>query len=292
MRLAIISASIALVCVLQPANAQWQPRGNGDCGGMDVGCSVGSTPANNRCFPGAVARTAVCWDNRTGGDPPNFRANNCSASGRWCTYKSVAADQCAGGGAPSAKYECTPAPQQPIQGAEVGVYHIDVVREPKGVADTVADCLRDNVCSTVLSVAASQVGIPPNAMRFARTAVVVSDALQNPTSEETHSSIKPPPGLRVCRVNIRTLSVVPAAGDRASVFSLTATSPEIAIYTWTPIQSLGQGRAWYDGYVTVTFVPVNTPAERCSVTDTRYNYGCRGGQGVNQGLPACSTVDM
>jgi len=75
--------------------------------------------------------------------------------------------------------------------------------------------------------------------------------------------------------NIHSLSVDPAEGDRASLFSLTATSPEVAIYAWTPIKGAGQGRGWYDGYVTVTFVPVNTPAERCSVTDTKYNYVCR-----------------
>ena len=204
MRISILVSSLVFIGSFQSADAQWSPKSSGDCGGMDVGCSAGSTPIRSRCVPGGVARSAVCWDSRRGGDPPNFRANNCSASGSWCTYKSVGADQCVGGGAPGAKYDCTPGPQQPIQGAQIGVYHINPVRDAKTPYETVNDCLGDNVCSVIVSAVAAEIGIPPNVIRMANAARFVSDALQHPGSEETRYSIAPPQGYRICRVNIRT----------------------------------------------------------------------------------------
>ena len=294
MRSAVVVAFACLLCSVQMVSAQWNQKGSGDCGGNDVGCSAGPTPSPSRCFTNAVARMAVCWDNRASGDPANFRENKCSTAlgGAWCTYKSVTADQCAGGGAPGRKYECTAGSQHPILNAEVGIYHVNPVRKPKTVLDAVQDCLNDSVCSQLASMAAAQIGISPTAIKVAKAAAFVSDAAQHPESEETHYSITPPPGYRVCRVNIRTHSVNPPEGDRASVFSITAESSGIAIYTWTPKQRAGGGRSWYDGHLTVTFVPGATPAEVCSVTGSKYNYGCRGGKGTNKGLPACSTVDL
>lgn len=87
-------------------STQWASKGVGDCSGRDVGCSAGPMPANNRCHAGTVGQTAVCWDNRPQGYPSSFEAQ-CRPSAVWCTYKSINANQCVGGGAPGRMYECT-----------------------------------------------------------------------------------------------------------------------------------------------------------------------------------------
>jgi hypothetical protein len=86
--------------------------------------------------------------------------------------------------------------------------------------------------------------------------------------------------------------VVPASGNRASLFSITARSSSIAIYTWTPIKGFGQGRSWYDGYVSVVFAPVGDSVASCSVTENPRNYSCRGAHGVNKGLQACGRASL
>jgi hypothetical protein len=290
MRFAITLASTFFIGSFQIASAQWVPNGNGDCTGLDVACSKGPLPVKSRCFPGTTAHSAVCWDNRPTGDDPNFRENNCSSASAWCIYKSVSANQCTGGGAPGRKYDCpATTPAQQIPNAQITVFHIDRVRGAKTPWQTVTDCMKDDVCSAIASLAATQLGVPPNVMRMARVAAVV--VAQGSDSEETRSTITPPQGYRVCRVNIRTLSVVPGTGDRASYLSVTAQPSSIGVYTWTPHLGVGKGRSWWEGYVTVTFVPTATPTGVCSITEA-YHYSCRGASGFNGDRLACSTVDM
>jgi hypothetical protein len=110
--------------------------------------------------------------------------------------------------------------------------------------------------------------------------------------------MSPAEGYKVCHVQVRTVSVVPASGDRASLFSLTATSNGVSIYTWTPRQKTGQGRSWYDGYVAITFVkaslyPQYLTAGKCTIPATgKKAYACRGAKGVNKGLKACGSAAL
>jgi hypothetical protein len=171
----------------------------------------------------------------------------------------------------------------------LGVYHINPVRHPKTIGDVVSECLNHSVCNAVFSSAASSAGLPPDALRMARAAAFVKLNF-NSDSEDTNYRITPPPGYRVCSVHINTQSVVPASGDRASLFSLVAKPHEVAIYTWTPIRGFGRGKAFYDGFVSVTFAAVHAPV-LCSINGDR-RYACRGATGVNKGLPACSAANL
>jgi hypothetical protein len=173
--------------------------------------------------------------------------------------------------------------------AIVQVFHINPKREARTPWNEMSNCLKDTVCSQLVSIAASQIGVPPNAVRLASVAAQVSAP---PRSEETRYSIAPPSGYFVCRAYVRTQSVVPATGDRASVFSLTANRSGIAIYTWTPRRGIGKGRSWYDGFVTVVFEASGSSSANCSVTEQGQNYGCRGARGVNKGQPACSSAQL
>jgi hypothetical protein len=125
-------------------------------------------------------------------------------------------------------YECTSTGwREPIQGAQFRVFHINPVRDAKSPFDTIQDCLNNNVCSTLLSAAAAYVGVPPNALSMLKAGAYVYNAVSQPGSEETKYHIQPPPDYKICRVDVRTLSVLPNTGDRASLLSLTAKSAEI-----------------------------------------------------------------
>jgi hypothetical protein len=116
--------------------------------------------------------------------------------------------------------------------------------------------------------------------------------------EETRYAIPALGGRKVCRVQVRTTSVVPATGDRASLFSLSAIRSGVAIYTWTPRQGIGAGRTWWDGMVFVAHVKDALADEyarsgRCSVPEApSAAYQCRGSSGVNHGLAACGAKDL
>lgn len=69
--------------------------------------------------------------------------------------------------------------------------------------------------------------------------------------EEGHYSLEVPAGYVYCCSSIRTISVVPATGDRASVMGATSNGRDIAVYTWTPRQGIGQGRSWVEADYTL-----------------------------------------
>lgn len=76
--------------------ASWTAAGVSDCSGADLGQSEGASPQAAMCT--GEARTAICWDGneRRNGQPGHA----------WCTYKSTAAAQCRGGGAPGLLFAC------------------------------------------------------------------------------------------------------------------------------------------------------------------------------------------
>src|SRR5690606_11684978 len=167
----------------------------------------------------------------------------------------------------------------------VQIYHINPKRNARTPLDEMANCLRDRVCYEVTSAAAAHFGVPPNALRVAKAAAILARA----KGEETRYQITPPPGYKVCRVNIRTKSVVPANGDRASLFSLAAKPTGVHVYTWTPRRGLFKGRSWYDGYVTVYYSHVS---RNCSVDKKGKRYLCRGNGRNRHGHQECGTADL
>jgi hypothetical protein len=77
----------------------WVSAGVGDCSGSDGGQSDGSAPDPSKAqkYP-----AAICWDGK--------KYNNAfTRSGQaFCTYKTIPAAQCSGGGNPGVKYSAVP----------------------------------------------------------------------------------------------------------------------------------------------------------------------------------------
>lgn len=94
---------------------------------------------------------------------------------------------------------------------QVQILHVNTVKWPEGPLETVQGCLNNSMCNNLLQVAASYAGVPPQALRFAGYAA----ALFKHSGEESRFSYSAPPGFTLCRVDIRTTSIVPPqARDR------------------------------------------------------------------------------
>jgi hypothetical protein len=168
--------------------------------------------------------------------------------------------------------------------------HLDEVRQPRELPGEVSTCLRDNVCSAALSYIAGAIGIPPNAIRVAQAANLLSGG-STPGSEEARYALLAAPDRRICRVHVVTISVVPADGDRASFFAITAWPDQVQTYTWTPHQALGGGRSWWEGDVFVAQVKSRlydryVKAGKCSaLPQNGKHFECRG-------RAACGSADL
>jgi hypothetical protein len=169
---------------------------------------------------------------------------------------------------------------------QVQILHINPVKSPQGPIETIAACLDNWICGQLVRAAASYAGVPPQAMRFAGFVSAIVNKL--PGSEESRYSHRVSPGYTLCRVDIKTTSIVPASGERSSHFSITAHASGISIYIWTPERRWLQGRSWYDGYVTLVSVPTHmVPRMRfCGLSLGKVNWACRGTSGA-KGLPGC-----
>ena len=188
-----------------------------------------------------------------------------------------------------------PALAQASDDVVVSSHHIDVVRDAKNPGDVVKQCLDDPGCAVLANTIAAQIGIPGNAVRVISLGAAYTAKAEG---EETRYTIPAAPGRKVCSVKVRTTSVVPATGDRASLFSISARPEQVGIYTWTPVQGMGQGRSWYEGDVVITHVKNSLHAEylkggKCTVQPgATSSYDCRGASGVNNGKPACGSKDL
>ena len=178
----------------------------------------------------------------------------------------------------------------------ITTHHINPVRDARTPWDEAQNCLRDTACAAAVNGIAAQVGVPANAIRLVNAGAAFTAKQEG---EETRYSIPALSGRKVCRVQVRTTSVVPATGDRASLFSISASPATVGIYTWTPRQGIGAGRSWYDGVVYVAHVKAEladdySKSGKCSVPQTGQPaaYQCRGASGVNHGLAACGSKDL
>ena len=173
----------------------------------------------------------------------------------------------------------------------VTTQHIDEVRSPRSLADSAKSCLSDNLCSTILDAVTAELGIPSNAIDIVNVANLLTGGPTSPTSEEAKYYLRAVPGQVICRVRMVTTSVVPASGDRASFFAMTAWPDQVQMYTWTPHQGTGGGRSWWEGDIFVTHVKAKLAARyikagKCS------NFAAAGPNGVHfqcRGRDECGT---
>jgi hypothetical protein len=168
---------------------------------------------------------------------------------------------------------------------------VDAVMQPKQPADAFKECANDSVCSSIIGGAATYLGVPPTLVSGALAIIPKAER----AGEEGHYTIEVPQGYVYCRASIRTVSVVPATGDRASVMSATSNDHGVAVYTWTPKQGLGQGRSWVEADYTIYGVKADLAgkyrAEGKCKPPGKNLINCRGATGVNHGMPACGSVD-
>lgn len=125
---------------------------------------------------------------------------------------------------------------------------VNPVQHPKGPGDLLGECARNDACSAVVKAGAAYLGVPSMAVSAA-LALVAGDKPSG--SEEGRFTISLPAGYVYCRSQIRMISVVPADGERASIFSASSVENGMSFYTWTPKRGVGQGRSWVDADVTV-----------------------------------------
>lgn len=188
------------------------------------------------------------------------------------------------------------AQQADDQDIVITTHRINPVRDARTPWDEIKNCLRDTACAAAVNVIASEIGIPANAVRLVSAGAAFSAKTEG---EETRYPLSALSGRKICRVHVQTTSVVPATGDRASLFSITATPANVGIYTWTPRQGISAGRSWYDGNVFVAHVKAEladeyTKAGKCTVPQAANptSYECWGATGINHGLAACGSKDL
>lgn len=167
-------------------------------------------------------------------------------------------------------------------------YHINPVMKPRGLEDAVRECLQDRICRQMLDAAAASLGIPTEAIAVAHVASMRTSR----NGEDTRFIIAPPEGYKVCRVSVRTVSLAPRSGDRASLLGVSATSERVSASTWTPKQGYGKGRSWYDGYLTVLFVPVHDQRTQCAISSNVSRMVCRGDGRSKHRQQACGYHEL
>lgn len=164
---------------------------------------------------------------------------------------------------------------------------LDQVMQPKNVIQAVQDCSSSDVCKTLVDAAATYLGAPPGTV----SAAMASIPGPQYSGEDANFRYNVPSGYQYCRALIRTISVTPASGDRASVMSAGNDKNGVHAYTWTPRQGLGGGRSWVEAEFTIYGVR-NEIADQMRAKGTCRAFGkplinCRGAKGVNKGMPAC-----
>ncbi|MNV65393.1 hypothetical protein D3C71_1580850 [compost metagenome] len=164
---------------------------------------------------------------------------------------------------------------------------INPVMSPRSVGDAFGECANDAVCRTIVDGAATYLGVPPGTVSAALASLPKADR----AGEEGRYTIALPDGYQYCRSTIRTISVVPATGDRASVMGAKSTQRGVDVYTWTPRQGLGGGRSWVEADYTIYGVKDSLADRERQAGECRPSgstlISCRGAKGTNKGQPSC-----
>ncbi|SDY99773.1 hypothetical protein SAMN04487939_11190 [Lysobacter sp. yr284] len=164
---------------------------------------------------------------------------------------------------------------------------IDSVMAPKTPIDVFVECANNATCRGLADAGGSYLGMQPGEISAALARVPAPRR----AGEESWISIELPTGYQYCRSSIRTISVVPASGDRASVMGATSNPRGVGVYTWTPKGKFGDGRSWVEAEYTVYGVRDDLAERKRAQGACRPIGGelisCRGARGVNKGMPAC-----
>lgn len=180
----------------------------------------------------------------------------------------------------------------------VTAFHLDRVREPKSLGDTVQECLNNPICKSAMSTAATAMGVPPNAVRFFSAAASVAHVAGGSGDDEQKFDWWAPGGYQLCRLSIDVISTVPADAS-GSLLDVSFEQNKNHIVTYVPIQSFGRGRAWVEADLVATYVTdAAAGARRADGTCRPLNHGnpspwvyrCRGTGGDNQGREACASL--
>lgn len=180
----------------------------------------------------------------------------------------------------------------------VKAFHLDRVREPKSLGDTIQECLNNPICKNAISAAATSMGVPPNAVRFASAIASVAPAGGGSGDDEQKFDWWAPSGYQLCRLSIDVVSTVPA-DDSGSLLDVSFEQNKNHIVTYVPIQSFGQGRAWVEADFVATYVTDAAADQRRTDGTCRplnqgnpppWVYRCRGTGGDGQGRKACGSL--
>jgi len=180
----------------------------------------------------------------------------------------------------------------------VRAFHLDRVREPKSLANTVQECLNNPICKNALSAAATSMGVPPNAVKFASAVTKIAHVAGGTGDDEQKFDWWAPNGYQLCRLSIDVVSTVPTDSSGA-LLDVSFEQNKNHIVTYVPIQSLGRGRAWVEADMVATYVSDAAAAARrndgtCAPLNQGnpppWVYRCRGTGGDGQGRQACGSL--
>lgn len=180
----------------------------------------------------------------------------------------------------------------------VAAFHLDRVREPKSLGDTVQECLNNPICNRAISAAATSMGIPPNTIRLASAVMGIARIGGANGDDEQKFDWWAPQGYQLCRLSIDVISTVPAHPSGA-LLDVSFEQNKNHIVTYVPIQQLGGGNAWLEANLAATYVnDAAADTRRADGTCRPLNQGnpppwvyrCRGTGGDNQGREACGSL--
>jgi hypothetical protein len=141
---------------------------------------------------------------------------------------------------------------------EVFVYqriHFDQTRNPRDVLADITEPIRNPITGPLIVAAAIYFGVPPNYIKTA--AGIAASQATKIIGEEADTQWHVPTGYSYCAVRPVILSVVPAGGDRASLYEFAAEPTAVGLHTWTPALGVGQGRSWVEGEIEILWVKID-----------------------------------
>jgi len=302
--LLLIGALIAPCVALGQSAASWIPAGNGQCPST---CSARGMQAAPLGAVAGASKSFVCKTSATTAESGQRAGFAVPRAGDGAIACHVFSGGYMGGQAfTTFDCLCLPKPAPPPAVAPptvvaapppsrpefiVANVRLDRVKDPKNAFDLIEDCKKNPLCVGAIDLAASTLGVPPG------TITAGAAAIPNLRSEgeEFWFTYHLPQGYSYCRSRIVTTSVVPNTGDRASVLSAMSEERGINGYTWTPRLQSWEGRSWLEADFILYGVADEVRAQhvaagRCRVHGQRL-IDCRGGEGVNKGMPACGVSE-
>lgn len=192
-------------------------------------------------------------------------------------------------------FDVRPADSQATQdGRHLVHYHINPVVQPQSVADAVRDCRDSAVCTQMVDAAASAFfGAQPGSVdrAFSQTRMLEQlgfSIFSQKQGEDHHFRFFAGGGFRVCHVYLGNISIAPFSSDRSPQFATTLYLDRVDVTVNVPSQSTFKGRSWYDGVVSILYVPSSWDQRSdCLVNPARPSqlYVCKGGEKVSDHDP-------